>query len=106
MTQIMVPVRSITITRLRERCSETPSIAFSEFVGALLDLAAQPGNAIIGIAPSVWRIYEAAAKERGVPGGATELIEALLADWPAILAPVAPKGAVAEAQDHPFGGTY
>ena len=106
MTQIMVPVRGITITRLQERCGETPSITFSEFVGALLDLAAQPGNAIIGIAPSVWRIYEAAAKERGVPGGATELIEALLADWPAILAPVQPKGAVVEAQDFPFGGTF
>ena len=106
MTQITVPVRSITITRLQERCTETPSITFSEFVGALLDLAAQPGNAIIGIAPSVWRVYEAAAKERGVPGGATELIEALLADWPAILAPVTPKGAVADAPDFPFGGTF
>ena len=106
MTQIMVPVRGITITRLQERCTETPSITFSEFVGALLDLAAQPGNAIIGIAPSVWRVYEAAAKERGYSGGATELIEALLADWPAILAPVAPKGAVADAPDFQFGGTF
>ena len=105
MTQIMVPVRGITITRLQERCTETPSITFSEFVGALLDLAAQPGNAIIGIAPSVWRVYEAAAKERGY-SGATELISALLADWPAVLAPVAPKGAVVEAQDFPFGGTF
>ena len=105
MTQIMVPIRGITITRLQERCSETPSITFSEFVGALLDLVAQPGNAIVGIAPSVWRVYEAAAKERGY-SGATEFIEALLADWPAILAPVTPKGAVVEAQDFPFGGTF
>jgi len=106
MTQIMIPVRGITITRLQERCAETPSVTFSEFVGALMDLAAQPGTAIIGIAPSVWRVYEAAAKERGIGGGATELIEALLADWPAILAPVHPKGAVTEAQDTPFGGGY
>lgn len=105
MTQIMVPVRSITITRLQERCAKTPSITFSEFVGALLDLAVQPGNAIIGIAPSVWRVYEAAAKERRY-SGATELIEVLLADWPAILEPVTPKGAVTEAQDTPFGGGY
>ena len=61
--------------------------------------------AVISIQPSAMRVYEAAAKERGY-SGAPELIEALLADWPAILAPVAPKGAVTEAQETPFGGDY
>ena len=60
---------------------------------------------MIDIDPAVMRVYQAEAEKRGYPSGQA-LISALLADWPAILAPVTPKGAVTEAQDTPFGGGY
>ena len=60
---------------------------------------------MIDIDPAVMRVYQAEAEKRGYPSGQA-LISALLADWPAVLAPVAPKGAVADAPDFPFGGTY
>ena len=106
MTQIMVEVEDTTVTRLQKLCKSKPAATFARFSGALLDAIVQPDSTIIGITPSVWRIYQAEAEKRGIAGGATELIEALLADWPAILAPVAPKGAVVEAPDFPFGGTF
>ena len=60
---------------------------------------------MIVIDPAVMRVYQTEAAKRGYPSGQA-LISALLADWPAILAPVTPKGAVAEAQETPFGGGY
>ena len=60
---------------------------------------------LIGIDHDTMRVYQAEAEKRGYPSGQA-LISALLADWPAVLAPVAPKGAVVEAQDFPFGGTF
>ena len=59
---------------------------------------------MIDIQPATMRVYQAEAARRGMTG--QELIAALLADWPAVLAPVAPKGAVVEAPDFPFGGTF
>ena len=60
---------------------------------------------LIGIDHDTMRVYQAEAEKRGYPSGQA-LISALLADWPAILAPVTPKGAVADAPDFPFGGTF
>lgn len=54
---------------------------------------------------ATFRVYDAEAKQRGMEHAGV-LIEALLADWPAILAPAAPKGAVTETYDHPFGGAH
>jgi hypothetical protein len=54
---------------------------------------------------ATFKVYDAEAKRRGMEHAGV-LIEALLADWPAVLAPVAPKGAVVEAQDFSFGGTF
>jgi hypothetical protein len=73
----------------------------------MVDIDRSRDTVILSMEPATVRIYAAAAQERGYPG-VTELIEALLADWPAILAPVAhePKGAVTGAQDFPFGGTF
>ena len=51
----------------------------------------QVDTVIISVDPAVMKVYGAEAKQRGLPSG-TALIEALIADWPAILAP---------AQSHP-----
>ena len=59
----------------------------------------------ISLNRATFKVYDAEAKRRGMEHAGV-LIEALLADWPAILAPVTPKGAVAEAPDFPFGGTF
>lgn len=77
---------------------------------------------ILSIQPSVMRVYDARAKELGLD--VTELLEGLLADWPAILAPVTPthgpgafytpeplgaaieSGAFLVNLDHPWGGSF
>lgn len=54
---------------------------------------------------ATFKVYDAEAKRRGMEHAGV-LIEALLADWPAILAPVTPKGAVTSAHDFPSGGGF
>ena len=77
---------------------------------------------LIDIAQSTMRVYQAAAAERGYANGQA-LISALLADWPAILAPAVHVDDITPiipaistqrvwvgtrddklAQDNPFGG--
>lgn len=70
----------------------------------LIDADRTRDTVILSIQPSVMRVYEARARELGVD--VATLLEGLLADWPAILAPVAPKGAVTEAQDFPSGAAF
>lgn len=78
---------------------------------------------LIGIDHDTMRVYQAEAEKRGYPSGQA-LISALLADWPAVLAPVAPtpgpgafytpeplgaaieSGAFIAKLEHPFGGSY
>lgn len=50
----------------------------------------QADTVIISVDPAVLKVYGAEAKQRGLASG-TALIEALIADWPALLAPAQPK---------------
>lgn len=106
MTQIMVEVDDVTITRIQSRCGAEKGAKFASYAGGLLDEVVYPGATIIGIDPGVLRVYQSESVKRDIDGGATELIEALLADWPAILAPVQPKGAVVDGQDFPSGSAF
>ena len=57
---------------------------------------------LIDIANSTMRVYQAAAEERGFHDGQA-LIAALLADWPAILAPAVQPGPSAFYTPEPLG---
>lgn len=67
----------------------------------------QADTVIISVDPAVMKVYAAEAKQRGLPSG-TALIEALVADWPAILAPVQPVPVpiVLVQDDPPFGSSF
>ena len=70
----------------------------------MIDVDRTRDTVILSIDSAVMKVYTAHAKELGQDVG--EMLEGLLADWPAILAPAKPKGAVVEAQNNPFGGGY
>lgn len=59
---------------------------------------------ILSMEPGVMRIYEARAKELGLD--VTELLESLLANWPAILAPAQPKLTPIVFANPPFGSSF
>lgn len=67
----------------------------------------QADTVIISVDPAVMKVYSAEAKQRGLPSG-TALIEALIADWPTILAPVQPQPTpiVFASDNPPFGSGF
>lgn len=66
----------------------------------------QADTVIISVDPAVMRVYAAEAKQRGFPSG-TALIEALIADWQAMLAPVVLPTPIVFAEDNPpFGSGF
>lgn len=74
----------------------------------------QADTVIISVDPAVMKIYAAEAKQRGLSSGMA-LIEALVADWQAMLAPVQPKQEpmpiIFSPNEYsldtpPFGGSY
>lgn len=74
----------------------------------------QAYTVIISVDPEVMKIYAAEAKQRGLSSGIA-LIQALVADWQAILEPVQPKQEPMPVifspneyslDNPPFGGSY